>query len=594
VPDESKQVEDYIYVNPRQASWPKAEYIVGNPPFQGGKDLRRELGGGYTEALWKAHNKLPNSADFVMYWWHRAAERVRSGKTKRFGFITTNSISQTFNRRVIGVHMGSRNPLSLLYAIPDHPWVDASDGADVRIAMTVGVAGDWEGRLARVTHEDKRVHEGLGIKVTLGEREGKVWPNLKLGANLGASRELHAGNKLASRGVSLHGSGFIVTPDRARELGLGTRPDVEEVIRPYLNGRDLTGQSRGVMVIDLFGLTAEEARDRYPEVYQHVVEAVKPGRDQNNRATYRDNWWIFGEPRSELRKALQGLSRYISTVETAKHRVFVFLDALIQPDNMLVNIGLDDAFFLGVLSSRIHVTWALAAGGRLGVGNDPRYQKTQCFDKFPFPDPEEPLKERIRALGERLDAFRKERHAEHPALTLTQMYNVLEALREGRELTDTERKIKDRGLVQILREVHDELDTAVAEAYGWPVDQTDEAILGNLVHLNLERAAEEAEGTVRWLRPEFQHPSGAEIEAQEETGELGLEVSETIEQRKWPKPIKERVSAIRSVLDEVDDPLTVEQVAANFKRARRAEVQDLLETLVDMGLVRHVGETRFK
>ena len=599
VPDETKQVEDYVFVNPRQALWPDADYIVGNPPFQGGKDLRRELGDGYTEALWHAHAKLPNSIDFVMYWWHKAAEKVREGKVRRFGFITTNSISQTFNRRVIDLHMGARRPLSLHYAIPDHPWVDSTDGADVRIAMTVGVAGDREGRLAQVIHEDKQVHEGLGIKVVLEEREGKIWSNLRLGADLGAARVLRANEKISSPGVKLHGSGFIVTPERANELGLGSRAGVEQVIHPYLNGRDLTGHSRGVMVIDLFGLTAEDVRDRYPEVYQHVVETVKPERDaranhSKDSAGYARYWWLFGKPRQNLRKALHGLTRYISTVETAKHRVFVFLDASIRPDNMLVNINLDGASFLGVLSSRFHVVWALAVGGRLGIGNDPRYNKTRCFDPFPFPAPNESQKGHIRDLGERLDAFRKKRQAEHPDLTLTGMYNVLEALREARELTETERQIKDRGVIQILKEIHDELDVAVAEAYGWSADLSDAKILENLVALNLERAAEEAMGQIRWLRPEFQHPSGAEIETRVRTDDLALEVADATEQQTWPKPIKARVSAIRSVLDDAPQPLTMEQVAANFKRARRADVQDLLETLVDMGLARHAGENRFK
>lgn len=90
------------------------------------------------------------------------------------------------------------------------------------------------------------------------------------------------------------------------------------------------------------------------------------------------------------------LEQIAATVETAKHRVFVFLDASILPDNMLVNIATDDAFFLGVLSSRVHVVWALAAGGRLGMGNDPRYNKSRCFETFPFPDPTEAQRQRIR------------------------------------------------------------------------------------------------------------------------------------------------------------------------------------------------------
>ena len=103
--------------------------------------------------------------------------------------------------------------------------------------------------------------------------------------------------------MKLHGAGFIVTPEQAQALGLGRVPGLDRHIRPYLNGRDLTGHSRNVMVIDLFGLTEAEVRQRFPEVYQWVLERVKPERDQNNaRLSYRATWWIFGEPRPELRR----------------------------------------------------------------------------------------------------------------------------------------------------------------------------------------------------------------------------------------------------------------------------------------------------
>ena len=101
---------------------------------------------------------------------------------------------------------------------------------------------------------------------------------------------------------------------------------------------------------------------------------------------------------------------------------------------MLIAIGLDDAAQLAILSSRFHVVWALAAGGRLGFGNDPRYNNSRCFDPFPFPETTDTQKTRLRAHGEDLDAHRKARQAEHPKLTLTGMYNVLEKLRAGQRI----------------------------------------------------------------------------------------------------------------------------------------------------------------
>ena len=285
---------------------------------------------------------------------------------------------------------------------------------------------------------------------------------------------------------------------------------------------------------------------RFPELYQHVLETVKAckdeqgrpnGHDVNNREFYRLNWWIFGEPRRELRPALENLPRYIATVETAKHRIFQFLDASILPDNMLVCMGLDDAFFLGVLSSRLHVVWALRAGGWLGIGNDPRYSKSRVFDPFPFPDASETLKARIRQTAEELDALRKNVQGEHPLLTLTQMYNVLEKLRAGATLDAEDEAVKTNGLILILRELHDKLDSLVAEAYGWPATLSDDGILAKLVALNAERAAEEKRGVVHWLRPDYQRaragvapePSQAPIEEQ-------LEALLIVEAEKVQKP----------------------------------------------------------
>jgi hypothetical protein len=233
------------------------------------------------------------------------------------------------------------------------------------------------------------------------------------------------------------------------------------------------------------------------------------GRDANSRESYRSNWWIFGEPRKDLRPVLAGLTRFIATVETSRHRFFQYLDVSVLPDNKIVCVGLEDAFNLGVLSGRAHATWALRAGGWIGAGNDPVYVKTSCFDPFPFPAANDLQKQRIRTVAEDLDAHRKRVLAEHPHLTLTGLYNVLEKLRAGagpETFDDADRRIFDDGLVLILKEYHDQLDALVADAYGWPTDLLDEEILARLVALNKERAQEEARGQVRWLRPEYQIP----------------------------------------------------------------------------------------
>lgn len=257
-------------------------------------------------------------------------------------------------------------------------------------------------------------------------------------------------------------------------------------------------------MIDLFGLNEADVRQRFPEVYQHLLATVKPGRERNNRATYRDNWWIHGEPRRDLRPALKGLPRYIATVETAKHRIFEFLDASILPDNKLIAIGTDDAFHLDVLSSSFHTDWALLAGGWLGMGNDPVYVKSKVFDPLPFPDASPSQAAAIAALAEELDATRKLALAENPGLTMTGLYNMVAGLRAGGPLSPDVLQAR-AGIVQKL---HDDLDAVVAAAYGWGWPLAPSQIIARLVALNAARATEGASGQVRWLRPAYQAPGG--------------------------------------------------------------------------------------
>ncbi|MBR3194113.1 DNA methyltransferase [Bosea sp. (in: a-proteobacteria)] len=586
--------------NPRRPGWPEVEFIVGNPPFIGGKDLRGRLGDGYVGALRAAYPQMNESADLVMYWWDRAAELLTLPRTKlrRFGFVTTNSVTQLFQRRVVERHLNATKPISLLLAIADHPWTKAGkDTAAVRIAMTVAEAGRKEGRLLEVIAES-----GLDTdqpRVEVRERQGMIAPDLTIGPDMTRTLALHANEGLCSRGVSLHGSGFIVTPAEAEALGLGRRPGLDDHIRRYRNGRDLTARSRNVMAIDLFGLSAAEVRERFPEVYQHVKLRVKEekdasgqliGRDANNRASYRELWWLFGEPRKELRPALAGLQRYIATVETAKHRVFQFLDASILPDNMLVAVALSDAFHLGVLSSRVHCVWALQSGGWLGVGNDPRYSKSRCFDPFPFPEIAEAQKQAIREPAEALDALRKDVLARHPDLTLTGLYNVREAILAGRSLSAAEADIRDRGLVLILNEHHEAIDAAVATAYGLPADAEDETILAMLVALNRDRAREEERGTARWLRPDYQRPRfgrEAAVGEQIEAAELLALPAPGSARPVFPSQPVERVAAVLAVLATASTPLDAEAIAQRFRQGLkvRSAVRAILISLARVGEV---------
>lgn len=246
VPDESQRVPVVQYVNARAAIWPDADYVIGNPPFIGASLMRAALGDGYTEAVRSAHADLGASSDFVMYWWNHAASLVRTGRLKRFGFVSTNSIRQTFNRRVLQEHMKAADPVSILFAIPDHPWVDSAAGAAVRIAMTSVVSGTSDGRLLEVVSESDGAH-GVAA-VTFRERVGMIQADLSVGANVADACHLRANQNLAFEGVKPHGMGFVVTRAEAHSLGLGADSGLDLVIRPYRNGRDLSAKSRDLMI----------------------------------------------------------------------------------------------------------------------------------------------------------------------------------------------------------------------------------------------------------------------------------------------------------------------------------------------------------
>jgi len=624
VPDESARTVIFDYTNPRRAEWPKADYIVGNPPFIGASRMRDALGDGYVEALRKAwKGNVPESSDFVMFWWCKAAELVRDGNAKRFGFITTNSIHQTFNRRVIEPFLAdAKKPLHLAYAIPDHPWIDSADGAAVRIAMTVGARGNDEGILEKVVTE--QAHNDGETDVSMVSLRGMIASNLQIGPNLTLCGQLLANDNLSNNGVILGGKAFDVNYMTAVSLGLESNPMGRKHLRRYMGGSSLTSRFEESYAIDLFGLSEEAICKDLPEIYQWVFTQIRPKRLQNKRKARRENWWLFNESVPKLRRMLHGLTRFIGTTETAKHRMFSFVDGDVLPDHMVIAIAIPDAFVLGVLSSKIHVTWALTNGGTLE--DRPRYNKSRCFDTFPFPAiMEGDLKQRIRELGERLDAHRKRQQELHPDLTLTGIYNVLEKLRSVEALNAKDKTIHDHGLVSVLKQIHDELDEAVLEAYGWsdlqrstgvpPVSPKEhgqdarapladilarggaeagaleQAILTRLVALNHERAAEEQRGLIRWLRPDFQAPGEnpalqTEIEEVEMPSDNPKFNIQNPKSEPWPNDLPSQAAAVRKLLPTIGpDP---EALAACFGRKQNKRTDQITGILATLRALGHI------
>ena len=616
IPDESAQVPIEVYINPRKAEWPEADYVVGNPPFIGNKRMRISLGDGYVDALRAAWKEIPESCDFVMYWWHQAAELVRHGELHQFGLITTNSLRQTFNRRVIQAQLNNKKPLSFVFAIPDHPWVDSTEGAAVRIAMTVAAAGDIKGVQASISAERRYI--GVESRdIDLSWSQGKIHSDLSVGADLASTQTLQANLPLSNRGVIPHGAAFTVEERQAFELGLNTDESASQFLRRFLGAKDITQTMRNLYAIDLFPLTESEARTKAPALYQWLYDRARPERMQNKSKAIREKWWLFAAPRSVMRSTLEGLACFIATPYVSKHRFFSLVDVDFLPDDGLVAIATESQSLLGILSSRVHSLWALRKGGALE--DRPRYNKAECFDTFPFPDSDDQTASKISELAEQLDNHRKRQQDQHSNLIMTGMYNVLEKLRREEPLTEKEQQIHEQGLVSVLRELHDELDRAVFAAYGWddlgeklvgrpgattpwpekPESQAEaeEELLQRLVDLNHERAAEEARGLVRWLRPEYQNPAPAQDQAPEqtkiETGDAA-EVSTPTAAKKltWPKTLQARVRSVRDQL--ATAPMAPATLAARYKRKPEKSVGQVLEALAELGMVRAEEDGRYR
>jgi RNase H-fold protein (predicted Holliday junction resolvase) len=582
IPDPNAKLPYYEYVGARQAEWPQADFIIGNPPYVGNKRMRSALGDGYVDALRATYNDLPDSIDLVMYWWWRAARLVETSAAFRAGLITTNSISQPSHQPV--VREAASNGARIVWTVADHPWVDTVDGADVRVALTV-ISSENKQSATWVRVDD------TGVQIEIRHVQS-LNADLSCHANVVDAAEvvLLANRGLASVGFDPQASGFVVSPTEAASLLVD--PKYAEVVRPYVNGRDLVQRPRGAWIID-FGLMDEASARLFPLAFDIVRDRVRPERISNKRESYRTLWWRFGEPRRSLRDSVANLTSFIASTRVSKHRFFCLLATRVAPDGKIVCIATEDMCILGTLSAQIHIEWALAAGAHLGVGNDPTYNHSRGFNAFPFPDPTPDLRARIAALAERLDAHRKSAIARDERVTMTGMYNVVEKLRSGEALTPKERAIHEIAACGVLRDMHDELDALVAESYGWPWPMEKDEILERLVALHDERVEEESRGVIRWLRPEYQIPRFAPAAAALTLAIPDAEAPPVVAAAlpAWPSTAVEQLSAIGSLV--AQRPLNADEIAASFTGAQRAMVARHLETLALMGEVTQDQDGRY-
>jgi hypothetical protein len=490
-----------------EPEWPAADAIVGNPPFLGSQHMIAGLGEEYVTKLRRLYSgRLGGGVDLVVYWFEKARAQLAAGTTTFAGLVTTQSIRRGRNRVVLERIAKAG---AIFEAWSDEPWIN--EGAAVRVSLVAFGRTDH----ARPVQLDGLQTPGIEADLTAAAEGLRLTDALPLVGNAG----------IAFQGPVKVGP-FEIAGDQARIWLAEPNPDgraSSAVLRLWANGQDLTKRPSDTWIID-FGVDMPVAEAAlYAGPFAHVNTNVRPMREAGRREGRKRSWWLHGETVPALRRASAGLSRYIATPRVAKHRFFVWLPVAVLPDSRLFAICRDDDVTFGILSSRMHLVWALAYASRHGVGNDPTYNARSCFETFPFPadlapsDTSGPTVALDTAIT--LPPTTPERHP--VALAIAQTAHRLNTLREGwlnpPEWVDCVPEIvpgypdriipkpahaaelKKRTLTNLynvrpawLDHAHQALDMAVAAAYGWadytpamPVDE----ILRRLLALNLARSS---------------------------------------------------------------------------------------------------------
>ena len=483
-----------------EAEWPDADVVIGNPPFLGGKLMREVLGNDYVGQLFATYSgRVPAEADLVVYWFAKTWERLASGKAQRAGLVATNSIRGGANRRVLdNLTAGG----TIYDAWDDEPWI--LDGAAVRVSLICFARQPPfpESRL------DRQVVQRINSDLT-----GAV--------DLTAAKRLAENRGIAFMGDT-KGGAFDIPGDLVRQwlqlpLNPNGRPN-SDVLRPWMNGMDVTRQPSGRWIIDFGWEMSEQEAALYEAPYAHILEHVRPLRVQNRREAYAAYWWRHVEPRPGMFQALRGCSRYIATPTVARHRLFCWINKSVCPDHQLIITASDDDVIFGVLHSRFHEIWALRLGTSLE--DRPRYTPSTTFETFPFPEGLTPSLDHSTPSFSRRSLAKVSTNAgeSQRAVAIAEAARRLDELREAwlnpPDLVERVPEVvpgypdrivpvspraaailKKRTLTNLYNErpawldnAHRDLDAAVAAAYGWSADIGEEDALARLLALNLERA----------------------------------------------------------------------------------------------------------
>jgi type II restriction/modification system DNA methylase subunit YeeA len=486
-----------------EAEWPEADVIIGNPPFLGAKSMLRSLGGEETRRIRQCFSdRLPGFTDLVCYWFEKARHQIETKLCSRCGFVATNSISKNTNLPVLRRISQTQ---AIFDAYPDEAWI--VDGAAVRVAIISFGARDKVGHNRHIN----------------GKFAERINANLSSGVDLSSLPNLPENSSVCFVGVQKSGP-FDISSQQARDwLAAPINPNGKhnaEVLRPTLNGNDVTSTRTDTWLIDFPTGLGEAAASAFEKPFEYL-RASKYDPFRNGKLvdfiTYRQStpgqkpsWWESHRPRPEFRRTVSSLSRFIITPMTSEHRIFLWLKLPTMPDNNIVVVAREDDTSFGILHSRLHEVWCTHVGNRMGVGNQRRYNGATVFATFPFPEgltpnipasdyANDPRAAAIAKAARRLNELRE--NWLNPPDLVKRIPEVVPGYPDRIVPIDDVAAaiLKNRTLTKLYNErpawldmAHKELDRAVAAAYGWTdwgqEGLPDDVILERLFKLNQEHA----------------------------------------------------------------------------------------------------------
>ena len=449
--------------------------IVGNPPFVGGRRIRRTLGDNYREYLNAAWPEGSANADYSAYFFLRGFANLRSDGT--LGLIATNTIAQG-DTRLTGLAKIEEANGTIYRAVNNQPWPGQ---AAVVVNVVHITKGTMEPPLTLDNHPVQSISSQLDAHVDSRNP-------LVLAANASQSFQ----------GAVTRGMGFVITPAEA-ELLIAQDPRNAEVVKPYLNGQDLNShpeQQPGRYTIDFRDWPLSRA-ETYPGPMRVLKERVYPTRmgTAENRKVYKKIWWQFWRPRIGLFTAIAQLKRVLVVALTSKYLSFTFVPSTWVYAHACGAIALDSFNAFAILQSTYHDTWARQYASSLETRL--RYTPQDVFETFPFPQSLGASSHLITTIGAA--------YHEHRA-------GLMRARQEGLTTTYNRFQAPDESATDIarLRALHEEMDKAVAAAYGWEdlhlghgfyvtaqgvrftiSEEARRAVLNRLLELNHQRYSEE-------------------------------------------------------------------------------------------------------